>query len=124
MKHKDVRKLMKKNEFEEILLNAKEYFEKNQENIIIVAVIVLIIIIAVPLYINHKANLELKAMAALGNADYYMNRPVINMEEAGMYGVFKTKETSLAFFCIVNSDKSTFLANSFKVISILVLRIQ
>ena len=92
MKHKEVRKLIKQNEFQDALVNAKEYFEKNTENIIIASVVVLIIIIAVPLYINNKKQKEVKAEQLLSQANHFVNRPVSTDENAAMYGFFTSKE--------------------------------
>ena len=76
---------------QEMLSELKEKFEKNSENIIIISVISLIIVIAIPLYIKHKANQEVKASGLVSMADAYASRPVVDTEEASMYGAFRTK---------------------------------
>jgi len=92
LKHKDVVKIIKRNEFEEFIFNLQENFKKNSENILITGIILLVIFVAIPLYINNKNAKEIKAMNLLSNADFYLTRPVVDSKDASMYGYFKSKE--------------------------------
>ena len=92
LKHKEVRKMIKRNEFQDMLVEAREYIEKNMENLVIFGVIALIVIVAIPLYFNHKKSQEVKAEGILSEANHYINRPVIDDEQAAMYGYFRSKE--------------------------------
>lgn len=92
LKHKDVVKIIKRNEFEEFIFKLQENFKKNSENILIIGIILLIIFVAIPLYINNKNAKEVKAMNLLSNADFYLTRPIIDSKDASMYGYFKSKE--------------------------------
>ncbi len=92
MRHRDVRKLIKKNEFQEFLINTREYIQSHSENIVIGSIAALIIIIAIPLYINNKSGKELKAAEIVSRASYYMNRPVSDREDAARRGFFTSEE--------------------------------
>jgi len=92
LKHKDVRKLIKRNELQEILGQASQYFGKHMENIIISVIVAVIVLIAIPVYLNHKNTMEQKAEEIVAYADMYMNAPIADNAKSGMYGMFKTKQ--------------------------------
>jgi TolA-binding protein len=92
MKHKDVMKLLKKNETQDFVNGTEDYFKKHAENIIIVAVAAVVIVVAIPLYFNSRNTAELKAERSLSEANYYVNRPVLDDPQASMYGLFRTKK--------------------------------
>lgn len=93
LKHKEVIKIIKRNEFEEFLINLQENIKKNNENLLIAGIIILIILVAIPLYLNNKNSQEIKARNLLSNADYYLTRAVLpDVKDASMYGYFKSKE--------------------------------
>jgi outer membrane protein assembly factor BamD (BamD/ComL family) len=92
MKHKDVIKLVKRNETQEFMTGATDYFKKNTENIIIGAVIVVVVVIAIPLYMNSRATAEVKAEQSLSEANYYVNRPILDDPQAAQYGLFRTNK--------------------------------
>ncbi len=93
LKHKEVVKIIKRNEFEEFIINLKENIKKNSENLFIAGIIILVILVAIPLYMNNKNSQETKARNLLSNADYYLTRAVVpDVKDASMYGYFKSKE--------------------------------
>ncbi len=91
-KHKEVRKLIKRNELQEVIGQTGQYFTKHMENIIIVGIVVAIVLVAIPVYINHINTMEQKAEQIIAYADMYMNAPILDNAKAGMYGMFKTKQ--------------------------------
>ncbi len=92
MKHKDVIKLVKRNETQDFVNATTGYFKKHTENIIIAAVIIVVVIVAIPLYLNGRNTAELKAEQSLAEANYYVNRPVLDDPQAAMYGLFRSKK--------------------------------
>ncbi len=93
LKHKEVVKIIKRNEFEEFIIKLQEYFKKNSENLLIVSIVILVILVAIPLYLNNKNLKEIKARNLLSNADFYLTRAVLpDVKDASMYGYFKSKE--------------------------------
>ncbi|MCE5299620.1 MAG: tetratricopeptide repeat protein [Spirochaetia bacterium] len=92
MKHKEVLKMLKRNEAQEFATGIAGFFSKNTENFIIVAVVVVVIAVAIPLYLNSRAQANVRAEQALSEANYYTNRPVLDDPQAQMYGFFRTKK--------------------------------
>jgi tetratricopeptide (TPR) repeat protein len=92
LKHKEVRKLIKRNELQEVLGQGGQYFSKHMENIIIVGIVAAIVLVAIPVYINHMNTMEQKAEQIMAYADMYMNAPILDNAKANMYGMFKTKQ--------------------------------
>jgi tetratricopeptide (TPR) repeat protein len=84
LRHKDVRKLIKKNEFQEMVAAAVSGAKKNSENLIIGAIILIIIAVAVPLFLNSQAKKEEKAQGLLAQANYYYNLPVGEDKNTGV----------------------------------------
>jgi tetratricopeptide (TPR) repeat protein len=84
MKHKDVRKLMKRNELKDILTGFGEFFKKNSENLMIAVVVLLVIVIAIPVFLNNRGNQEQKAQNLLAQANYFYTLPVTPPEEGGV----------------------------------------
>lgn len=95
MKHKDVLKLVKRNEAQEVIKSATEYATKNTENLIIGIVAALVISIGTPLFLNGRKANEVKAQQVLSKANYFLTRPVMDQKDAQMYGMFRTKEERL-----------------------------
>ena len=88
LKHRDVIKLVKRNEIKEIVEKTTAYFTKNTENVIIAAIIAAALIIGIPLFLKAgKANSE-KAEQALARANNIFNAPVSNDAQMAMYGYF------------------------------------
>src|ERR1035437_8051307 len=92
MKHRDIIKMVKRNEAQEFVTGAEHFFKKNMESTIIAGIAVLIIIVAIPLFLNFRATNNLKAEQALSEANYYINRPVLDDAQAAMYGFFRTNK--------------------------------
>src|ERR1035437_10097181 len=92
MKHRDIIKIVKRNETQEFVNGAEHFFKKNMEGMVIGAITVLIVVIAVPLFLNFRAGNNLKAEQALSEANYYINRPVLDDAQAAMYGFFRTNK--------------------------------
>ncbi len=92
IKHAEARKLIKRNEMQELIEAVSEYFKKNTENAIIAAVAAVLVVIAVPVIINGKKQSEEKASLLLSQASRYMNSPVVDMENATLYGFFRTEK--------------------------------
>jgi tetratricopeptide (TPR) repeat protein len=112
MKHKDVLKLVKRNEAQEVFKNASDYASKNTENIIIALVAVLVLGVGIPLFLNGRKANEVKAQQILAKANYFLTRPVMDQKDAQMYGMFRTKDERLekavmAYNEIVQTYKST-----------------
>lgn len=84
LKHKDVRKMIKHNEFQEIIANLITAAKKNTENLIIGAIVVVVIAVAIPLLINSQAKKEEKAQGILAQANYFYNLPVGQDKETGV----------------------------------------
>ncbi|MFP4466969.1 MAG: tetratricopeptide repeat protein [Candidatus Goldiibacteriota bacterium] len=92
LKHKDARKLIKKNEFREIVEKIIDYSRRKTENVIIIIVAVVVAAVAVPMFINSAKEKEIKAAQMLARADMIVTRPVIDSSEASRYGMFSSKE--------------------------------
>lgn len=91
IRHKDAKKMIKRNDFAELVSNLGKYASKNTENIIITAVIAIVIIVAIPVIINFNRNNEMKAERLLSEANFYINRPVVEDSDMTMYGFFRSK---------------------------------
>jgi len=91
IKHSQARKLIKRNEMQELLNSIMDYYKKNTENAIITAVVVVLVLVAVPLVMNGRKQSAEKAAALLSQASRYMNSPVVDMENATLYGFFRTE---------------------------------
>jgi tetratricopeptide (TPR) repeat protein len=89
--HKEARKLIKKNDFADLLENTALYVKSNLENVVIGLVVALIILIAIPLFINYRHSNEEKAEKIISQANYFMNSPVMEGENLTMYGFFRSK---------------------------------
>ncbi|MEI7639890.1 MAG: tetratricopeptide repeat protein [bacterium] len=92
MKHKAVINLIKRNEMKEMLDSTLAVITKNTQNTIIASIVVLVVLIAIPFYLNHKNTMEIKAEQLVSRANMMLTRPVLNIEQAGMYGYFRTTE--------------------------------
>lgn len=92
MKHRDIIKMVKRNETQEFVTGAGNFFKKNTESLVIGGIIAVIVIIAIPLFLNFRASNGLKAEQALSEANYYINRPVLDDAQAAMYGFFRTNK--------------------------------
>ncbi len=92
MKHKEVIKIVKRNEAQELVKTVTEYASKNTEAIIVAAVAVLVVSIGIPLYLNSRSANEVKAQQILAKGNYFLTRPVLDQKDAQMYGMFRTKE--------------------------------
>ena len=112
MKHKDVLKLVKRNEAQEAFKSASDYASKNTENIIIAVVAAIVIGVGIPLFLNGRKTNEVKAQQVLAKANYFLTRPVMDQKDAQMYGMFRTKDERLekavmAYNEIVQTYKGT-----------------
>lgn len=112
MKHKDVLKLVKRNEAQEVLKNATDYATKNTENIIIALVVVAVLGIGIPLFLNGRKTNEIKAQQILAKGNYFLTRPILDQKDAQMYGMFRSKEERLekaimAYNEIINTYRGT-----------------
>ena len=112
MKHRDIIKMVKRNEAQEFVTGTEHFLKKNTESIVIGGIIALIVIIAVPLFLNFRASSNLKAEQALSEANYYINRPVLDDEQAAMYGFFRTNrekydKAQAAYMAVLNDYKGT-----------------
>ncbi len=92
IKHKEVKKLIKTNEFEEMIYRLQESFNKKKDNFIITAIIIIILTAGTIFYLNNKKATEEKAEKILSRANFMLTRPVVDSKEANMYGMFKSKE--------------------------------
>jgi tetratricopeptide (TPR) repeat protein len=92
IKHKEVKKLLKTNEFQEMILKFQESFGKQKDNFIITGIIVIILIAGIFFYLNNKKSTEEKAEKILSRAYFMLTRPVVDSKDANMYGMFKSKE--------------------------------
>lgn len=88
LKHKDVIKLVKRNEIKEISEKTRNYFIKNTENTIIAAIAAAVIIIGVPLFMNSRKAADEKAQQALSRANNIYGAPVSEDPQMAMYGYF------------------------------------
>ncbi|MEI7542740.1 MAG: tetratricopeptide repeat protein [bacterium] len=108
MKHRDIIKMVKRNETQEFVSGLKHYVLGNVKNITIVAISVLVIGIVVPLFLNLRENNNLKAEQILSQANYFLNRPVLDDPQAAMYGFFRTNkekyEKAQSFYMTVLRD--------------------
>jgi tetratricopeptide (TPR) repeat protein len=95
MKHKEVIKLVKRNEAQEFMKSAADYVKGNTENLIIAVAVVLVVSIGIPLIINGRNAGEMKAQQTLAKANYFLTRPVMDQKDAQMYGMFRTKDERL-----------------------------
>ncbi|HNZ30080.1 MAG TPA: hypothetical protein PKJ42_08815, partial [Candidatus Goldiibacteriota bacterium] len=77
IKHKDAKKIIKRNEFAELVSSIGKFASKNTENVIITAVIAVIIVVAIPVIINFRKTNEVKAERLISEANFYINRPVV-----------------------------------------------
>jgi len=84
MKHKDVRKLMKRNELKEMLSGFAAFLKKNSENLVIAVVVLLVIVVVIPIFLNNRNGQEQKAQALLAQANYYYTLPVTPPGESGV----------------------------------------
>ncbi|HRU38982.1 MAG TPA: tetratricopeptide repeat protein [Candidatus Goldiibacteriota bacterium] len=91
LKHKEVIKLVKRNEAKEVLSSLAGYAQKNTENIIIAVAAVAVIAVGVPLFMSSRANNEVKAQQILAKANFFLTRPVVDQKDAQMYGMFRTR---------------------------------
>lgn len=92
IKHKEVKKLIKRNEFEEMIFNLQELFNKKKDNFIITGIVVLILVGGTFFYLNNKKATEEKAEKIISRANFMLTRPVVNSKDASMYGMFRSKE--------------------------------
>lgn len=92
IKHKEVKKLLKTNEFEQIISQLRESFNKQRDNFIITGIVVVILIAGMIFYLNNKKSTEEKAEKIISRANFMLTRPVVDSKEANMYGMFKSKE--------------------------------
>ncbi len=92
MKHRDIIKMVKRNETQEFVTGAGNFFKKNTESLVIGGIVALVVLIVVPLFMNFRAGNNLKAEQALSEANYYVNRPVLDDPQASMYGFFRTNK--------------------------------
>ncbi|MCX8094328.1 MAG: tetratricopeptide repeat protein [Candidatus Goldbacteria bacterium] len=92
IKHKEVKKLIKTNEFEEMIKRLQESFKKQRDNFIIIVIVTIILIAGIIFYINNKKITEEKAEKILSRANFMLTRPVVDSKDASMYGMFKSKE--------------------------------
>jgi len=92
IKHKEVKKLIKRNEFEEMIFNLQELFNKKKDNFIITGIITLILVGGTFFYLNNKKATEEKAEKIISRANFMLTRPVVNSKDASMYGMFRSKE--------------------------------
>jgi tetratricopeptide (TPR) repeat protein len=90
--HKEVLKIVKRNEAQDLLNNFTAYASKNTENIIIALVAVIVITVGVPLYMKSRGDAEIKAQQILAKANFFLTRPISDKKEAQMYGMFRTNE--------------------------------
>lgn len=90
MKHRDIIKMVKRNETQEFVKGLKHYILGNVKNISIGIISLLVIVIAVPLFLNLRDSNNLKAQQVLSEANYFLNRPVLDDPQAAMYGFFRT----------------------------------
>lgn len=102
LKHREVVKLIKRNEIKEITEKTGEYVKKNTENVIIAVIAAAALIIGIPLFLNaNRANSE-KAEQALTRANNVFNAPVSKDAQMSAYGFFpdnKQKyETAASFY--------------------------
>lgn len=112
IKHKEVKKLIKTNEFQEMILKLQETFNKQRDNFIITGIIVFILIAGIIFYLNNKKLTEEKAEKILSRAYFMLTRPVVDSKDANMYGMFKSKEEKYekaisAFQEIIQTYKSS-----------------
>ncbi|HPI02556.1 MAG: Outer membrane protein assembly factor BamD [Candidatus Aerophobetes bacterium ADurb.Bin490] len=91
IKHKDAKKIIKRNEFAELVSSIGKFASKNTENVIITAVIAVIIVVAIPVIINFRKTNEVKAERLISEANFYINRPVVEDSNMTMYGFFRSK---------------------------------
>lgn len=92
IKHKEVKKLLKTNEFEEMISRLRESFNKQRDNFVIMGIIIVILIAGTTFYLNNKKSTEEKSEKIISRADFMLTRPVVDSKEANMYGMFKSKE--------------------------------
>jgi len=92
IKHKEVKKILKTNEFEEMIFRLRESFNKQKDNFIITGIIVIVLIAGITFYLNNKKSIEEKAEKIITRANFLLTRPVVDSKEANMYGMFKSKE--------------------------------
>jgi tetratricopeptide (TPR) repeat protein len=112
MKHRDIIKMVKRNEAQEFVTGAEHFFKKNMESVIIAGIAALIIIVAIPLFLNFRATNNQKAEQALSEANYYINRPVLDDPQASMYGFFRTnkekyEKSQSAYMSVLQDYKGT-----------------
>ena len=112
LKHRDIIKMVKRNETQEFVTGAENFVKKNSESMIIGAIVILIVIIAVPLFLNFRASNNMKAEQALSEANYYVNRPVLDDPQASMYGFFRTNKekydrVQAAYNAVISDYKGT-----------------
>lgn len=91
IKHKDAKKIIKRNEFAELVSSIGKFASKNTENVIITAVIAVVIIVAIPVIVNFRKTNEVKAERLISEANFYINRPVVEDSNMTMYGFFRSK---------------------------------
>ncbi len=92
IKHKEVKKILKTNEFEEMIFRLRESFNKQKDNFIITGIIIVVLIGGTFFYLNNKKSTEEKAEKIITRANFMLTRPVVDSKEANMYGMFKSKE--------------------------------
>lgn len=92
IKHEEVKKILKTNEFEQIIFKIQELFNKQRDNFVIIGIVVVILIAGTIFYFNNKKLTEEKAEKIISRANFMLTRPVVVSKEANMYGMFKSKE--------------------------------
>jgi len=112
MKHKDIIKLVKRNEAQELVNSSYDYLKKHTENVIIWVVAFAVIFIGGSLFLNGRAANEVKAEQGVAEAAYYMNRQVLDDPQASMYGFFRTKKekyekAQAAYMSVISNYKGT-----------------
>jgi TolA-binding protein len=112
MKHKDVIKLVKRNEAQELVNGSYDYIKKHSENVIIWVVVCAIAVVGSSLFVNFRAANEVKAAQGVAEAAYMMNRQILDDPQAGMYGLFRTKKekyekAQAAYMSVINNYKGT-----------------
>jgi tetratricopeptide (TPR) repeat protein len=92
MKHKDVIKLVKRNETQDFISGLKLLIKTHGEALIIAGIAAVIVLVGIPMILNGRAQNNAKAEQAVSEANYYLNRPVLDDPQAAMYGFFKSKK--------------------------------
>ncbi|MBP7793240.1 MAG: tetratricopeptide repeat protein [Candidatus Goldbacteria bacterium] len=92
IKHKEVKKILKTNEFNEMIFKARESFTKHRDNYVISGIIIVVLIAGTIFFVNNRKSTEEKAQQIITRANFILTRPVVDSKDANMYGMFKSKE--------------------------------